>query len=90
MKDMEDKLERIKKDLEEFIKEHKGHTIASGMEGAENRWRVRCKDCYEDFIVDLDEIVNDIDEVDAGEILDVLVDDLAKKYNCKVECLNWL
>jgi len=87
-------LTRILEELEEFIKEHRGHAILSGSEGSANRWRARCKDCGEDFIVDFntdfEEELSAEDIIDIEIELDSAVDRLAEKYNCKTECLGWL
>jgi len=82
--------EEIKRDIEEFIKEHSKHSkqFLSGIK-ASNTWILRCAKCEDDMRVDLPTSDEEIDEAIALQIeLDFLADKLAEHHGSKCECLN--
>jgi len=80
------------KDIEEFIDEHSKHSkrFLSGVSASSDTWRVRCAECYSDYIVDIPEELSNDEAIDMTVELDDLVDRLCKERKLECECLGWV
>jgi len=78
--------------IRDFIIEHAQHTrlFLSGIAASSSTWRVRCGECFDDYIINIPEELSNNEAIDLTIELDEFVNKLCDKLGLEARCLGWV